>query len=137
MSYGKDELFATLEAEPKSRAKYIKTFAIAAVIGVGIVVLVLYYTQAKYGDAVRPPAGLEDAVKIYFLKNEKLDTHEQTTFLCKGAYGIEVWVTPANNSNAGKVKRNAIAIAKGDDQAEWEIKPIEADPNLGVCGLYQ
>lgn len=137
MSYGKDELFATHDAAPPSRAKYIKTFLIAAVIGVAIVAAVLYFSQAHTGDAVRPPVGLEDAVKTYFLKSEKLEVTEQKTLLCKDAYGIEVWVTPANNSTAGKIKKNAIAISRGGDPVSWEIKSNEADPAKGPCGLYQ
>jgi len=136
MAYGKDELFATHEAAYSNRAKYIKTFAVAAISGVVIVGLVLYFTQAHYGDAVRAPDGLEDVVKTNFLKTEKLDTYEQTTFLCEGAYGVEVWVATANNSSAGKIKRNVIAVAR-DADPKWEIKNNEADPNLGVCGLYQ
>jgi hypothetical protein len=137
MAYGKDELFATHEAAYSNKAKYIKTFAVAAVLGVVIVVLVLYFTQAQYGDAVRPPAGLEDAVQTYFLKAEKLDALEIKTYLCEGVYGVEAWVTPTNNSSAGKVKRTMIAIGRGADPMTWEIKPNEADPNLGICGLYQ
>lgn len=136
MSYGKDELFATHDAAPTSRAKYIKTFIIAAVIGALIVALVLYFSQARTGDAVRAPVGLEDAVKSYFLKNEKLDVTEQKTFLCKDAYGIEVWVTPATSSTAGKVKKTAIAISREGDST-WEVKPNETDPANGICGLYQ
>jgi hypothetical protein len=136
MSYGKDELFATHEAAPSNRAKYIKTFALAAIMGAGIVALVMYLSGAKIGDPVRAPAGLEDAIHDYFLKNEKLETHEVTVYKCKDAYALEAWVTPPNNSLAGKVRKTAIAIGRGEP-AVWEIKPNEADPNLGVCGLYQ
>jgi len=137
MAYGKDELFATHEAAYSNRAKYIKTFAVAAIIGAIALVAVLYLTQAQYGDAVRPPAGLEDAVHAYFLKTEKLEAAEVKTYLCEGAYGIEAWVTPPNNSTAGKVKRNAIAVVIGTDPMTWEIKPGPADPEQGPCGLYQ
>lgn len=136
MSYGKDELFATHEAAPSNRAKYIKTFAIAAIVGAGIVALVVYLSSAKIGDPVRAPAGLEDAIHNHFLKTEKLEMHEVTVYQCKDAYAFDAWVTPPNNSLAGKVKKTAIAIGRGEPPT-WEIKPNEAAPNLGVCGLYQ
>jgi hypothetical protein len=137
MAYGKDELFATHEAAYSNRAKYIKTFAVAAVVGVIILGAVLYFGQAQYGDLVRPPAGLEDAVRSYFFKTEKMEAAEVNAYLCEGAYGIEAWVTPPNNSTAGKVKRNAIAVTTGTDPMTWEIKPGPTDPAQGPCGLYQ
>lgn len=137
MSYGKDELFSTHNAVQSNRTKYIKTFAIVAVLGAAIVALAVYLSSAKMGDAVRTPPGLLEAVNTWFLKNEKLETNEIKTFQCKGAFAVEAWVTPMNKSSAGKVKRNVFAIGTGEPPT-WEIKPAgEIDPGQMPCGLYR
>jgi hypothetical protein len=137
MSYGKDELFATHDAVESNRSKYIKTFAIAAIIGAAIVALVVYLSGAKTGDAVKAPEGLQEAVNTYLLKNEKLETNEIKTYQCVGAYAVEAWVTPANNSTAGKVKRNVFAIGTGEPPT-WEIRTVgEIDPSGMPCGPYR
>lgn len=137
MSYGKDELFATHDAVESNRSNYIKTFAVVAIIGAVIVALVVYLSSAKTGDAVRTPPGLQEAVNTWFLKSEKLETDEIKTFQCKGVYAVEAWVAPANNSTAGKVKRNVFAIGTGEPPT-WEIMPAgEIDPGQMPCGPYK
>ena len=94
MAFGKDELFATLDGNEKSKTRYLKTFAIIAVVVAVLIGAGMYFYLPDIGDEVRAPAGMEEAVRSHLSAAEKRDLQEMKTFYCKTYYAAQARSNP-------------------------------------------
>lgn len=123
MAFGKDELFATLDGTEKSKTRYLKTFAIIAVVVIGLIAGGMYFYLPDVGDEVRTPAGLEDAVRDHLATTEKRDLQEMKTFYCKTYYAAQVKVEKPlyGKPAAGKVTNNYDIAATLKEDGKWTV----------------
>lgn len=94
MAYGKDELFATHEAIPTSKAGYVKTLAVVGIVVLAIILAVLYFNLPGIGDEVKAPPGLEDAINDNIITKEKREITEMRFFYCETYYTAQVKLKP-------------------------------------------
>lgn len=136
MAYGKDELFATHDANKGSIGRYIKTLGVVAVLVLVILGAVFYFTLPGVGDEVKAPHGLEDAVRDHFSSVEKRETTDEMKFFyCKDYYTAQVKLAPPivrPNAASEKVTNNYDVSATEGPSGQWTItaKPdfeIESD----------
>jgi hypothetical protein len=124
----KNRLFETHQKASRSLGSYIKLILIVSV-GVAIVAVVIgYLTLPGVGDAVKSPAGLDDAVRLHFLDNEKRDPTDMTSYMCDQYYWVRVGVTkrpdiPSMPNNL-IAKYRAKAVERPDGKWDISAAPI-------------
>lgn len=134
MAFGKDELFATLDGNEKSKTRYLKTFAVIAVVVFALIAAAMYFYLPDIGDEVRSPAGMEDAVRSHLTTAEKRDFQDMKTFYCKTYYAAQVKVEPrpANlKPPPGKVTDNYDIAATQKEDGSWTVTAM---PDFKVDG---
>lgn len=134
MAYGKDELFATHDAIPTSKAGYVKTLGIVAVVVLATIAAVLYFNLPGIGDEVKAPAGLEDAINDHFISKEKREITEIKVFYCKDYYAVQVKLKPLPSNLKTSPERatdNYDASGTEGSRGRWTIL---AKPDFALEG---
>jgi len=88
----KNRLFQTHKEVSGSSRKYLIVLGILAVIVVVGGILISYLTLPRFGDPIRAPKGLEDAVRAHFLEKEKRTSTDITFYYCDIYYWARVGV---------------------------------------------
>lgn len=127
MAFGKDELFATLEGSEKSKTRYFKTFAVIAVVVIGLICAGMYFYLPDPGDEVRPPAGLEDAVRDHMASTEKREMLELKAFYCKSYYAAQVKLEKplsVKQPPAGRITDTYDVAATQKEDGTWTVSAV-------------
>lgn len=139
MAFGKDELFATLDGNEKSKTRYLKTFAIIAVVVLALIAAAMYFYLPDMGEEVRAPAGMEEAVRSHLAAAEKRDFQEMKAFYCKTYYAGQVRVEPRPTNlkpPPGKVTDNYDVAATLKEDGTWTVSAMpdfQVDSALRPC----
>lgn len=126
----KSRLFDTLNEEGRSVHDYLKVLVpvvlAVLVIGGGVV----FFTMPGMGDEVRVPQGLDDAVKTYYLDNEKRVVTEATYYYCKDFYSARVTLEKRPDVTARQLdhgSRRVVATETSDGL--WKVISTPVNPN--------
>ena len=126
MAFGKDELFATLDGTEKSKTRYLKTFAIIAVVVLVMITVGMYFYLPDTGDEVRAPAGMEEAVRSHLAAVEKRDLLEMKSFYCKTYYAAQVIVDKplVVKPSSEKITNNYDVAATRNEDGSWTVSAM-------------
>ncbi len=86
----KNRLFETLKEETGSERNYLKLLGIVAVFIVAAGAVIFYMTLPGFGDSIRAPKGLEEAVRDHFLVVEKRTATDISFYNCDAFIGARV-----------------------------------------------
>ena len=130
-----DTLFQTHRRTTRSWRQYFSLLIIIVLIVSAGGLLIFYFTLPSPGDQVRPPKGLEAAVRAHFLDVEKRNSGEIDFYYCESFYWARVEVEKRPDIKTNPVYRigsYAVRSIQLND-SNWEIKatPITT-PELDV-----
>jgi hypothetical protein len=132
----KNRLFETHTKAGRSVHDYIKVLVPVVVVVLILGGAVVYFTMPGFGDEVRAPSALDEAVKNHFLDNEKRAVEETSYFYCGDFYSARVGLEKrpditARQLDAGNRRVTAVESPNGT----WQISavPIAANANLEPC----
>ncbi len=107
----------------ESSRNYLKVLGIVAVVVAIGVTAIGYFTLPGFGDPVRGPKGLEDAMRDHFLVNEKRTATDITFYDCDTYYWARVGVErrPDIKTNPIYLVDKYIAKALAVEGDRWAI----------------
>lgn len=124
----KDRLFQTHEAVSSNSRKYLKILGVAVVIVVAAGILISYLTLPRFGDAVRAPRGLEEAVRNHFTDKEKRTATDIVFYYCDSYYWARVSVEKRPDIKTNPIYQidsyKARAVAGGENTWSITAAPI-------------
>lgn len=130
----KSRLFDTLKDEGRSVHDYLKLFLIVVLSVIVIGGLVVYFTMPGFGDEVRPPAGLEEAVKTHFNDQEKRAVSEAAYFYCNDFYWARVNLEKRPDITARKLDEGHRRVtATQNESGAWQIAAAVANGTEDPC----
>lgn len=136
-SVDKNRLFDTLNDEDRSAHDYLKVL-IPVVVGILVIGgIAVYFTMPGMGDEVRPPQAVDEAVRAYYLENEKRAVSEVTYFYCTDSYAARVLLETRTDVTARQFDHgNRLAMAVENPQLEWQVtsRTIAPSEALEPCG---
>lgn len=123
-----DHLFEAHQQTTQSWRKYLRVFGVVAAVVIIAGAVVAYLTLPGIGDAVRAPAGLENAVRDHMLSAEKRIATDITFYYCDTYYWARVGVEKRPDIKTNPIylidRYNARAAAASDGQ--WSITAAPA-----------
>ncbi|MGD9563919.1 MAG: hypothetical protein AB7F88_17965 [Pyrinomonadaceae bacterium] len=126
----KSRLFDTLNDEDRSARDYLKVLLPVVLAIIVISLVVIYFTVPGAGDEVRPPDGLDEAIKTYYRENEKRDVSGVVYFYCEGSHTARVSLEQRPDITAREFdhgNRRAVAIRNTD--GTWQLSSKTVEPN--------
>ncbi len=133
----KNRLFETIEEETTSERSYLKLLAIVIVPILIAGSVVFYLTLPDVGDRVRPPTGMELAIRDRLLAMQRTATDVEV-YYCKDFHWARVGVesrddVPGNPLAAIKTY-TARVTSVGPDAWQVEASPLTNPENDRPCG---
>jgi hypothetical protein len=118
-----DHLFQTHQGLSRSWSRYFKLLGVVAIPIVIAGAAIAYLTLPRYGDAVRAPQDLDDAVRNHFIVKEKRAVTDITFYYCDTYYWARVRVEkrPDITTNPIYLIDTYAARAESRDMATWAV----------------
>ena len=132
-----DRLFQTHQRVSRSWGEYVKLLIIVSVFVVIAGAVAFYLTLPNVGDQVRPPRGLEEAVRSHFLDVEKRNAGDILFYYCETFYWARVEVEKRPDIKTNPVYQiGTYAARAARTDAGWQITaaPITAAEIDRPCG---
>lgn len=133
----KNRLFETLEEETTSERSYLKLLAIVIVPILIAGGAIFYLTLPDQGDRVRPPTGMELAIRDRLLAMQRTATDIEV-YYCKDFYwarsGVESRNDLPGNPLAAIKTYTARITPTGPDTWQVEASPLTNPENDKPCG---
>ena len=132
-----DRLFQTHQRTDRTWRQYLSMLMVITVLVIAGGGLAFYLTLPKPGDQVRPPRGLEAAVRAHFLDVEKRASGDIVFFYCENFYWARVEVEKRPDIKTNPVYQIGSYAARAvPDETEWQITavPITSQELNTPCG---
>ncbi len=130
-----DRLFQTHRRTARSWKQYLKVLAVVSVFVVIASGAIFYFTLPRYGDLVRAPHGLEQAVRTHFLDVEKRTATDIEFYYCETYYWARVDVETRPDIQTNPIFQIGTYTARGSSDAGWNItaSPAEGPERAEPC----
>lgn len=129
-----DHLFETHQRTTRSWQQYLKLLGIVSVLVFLGGVAIFYLTLPSFGDRVRAPQGLEEAMRSHFLDTEKRTANDITFYYCDSFYWARVEVEKRPDITTNPIYQIGTYAARATaDGSSWRITAVPVtSPDIDV-----